>query len=90
MAICKKEPEKMIINLYELKKRREFSDIRTCCYEGINRIFNNQNLYSKYRLMIASNRADYLSVLSDWENVGTDLNKAIKDYEYSYLGEQSD
>ncbi len=90
MAIRKKEPEKMIANLYELKKRRMFSNIYTGCYEGINRIFNNQNLYSKYRFMVTSNRADYLSVLSDWKNVGTDLNTAIKDYEYSYLGEQRD
>ncbi len=90
MAICKKEPENMIATLYESKKRRMFPGIRTDYYEGINRIFNNQNLYSKYRFMVASNRADYLSILSDWKNVGTDLNKAIKDYDYSYSGEQGD
>lgn len=90
MAIPKKEPEKMIVNIDKLKKRRNISDIRTGCYEGFNRIFNNQNLYSKYRVIVESSGADYLSILSDWENVGSDLNKAIKDYEYSYLGEQSD
>jgi len=77
-------------SLYDLKNRNKFSDVSNSCFEGINRIFNNQNLYSKYRLMITSNRADHRALLSDWENVGTDLSRAIKDYEYSYLGEQSD
>ncbi len=90
MAVRKKEPEKKIDNLYEVKKRQMFSGVHSGYYEGINRIFNNQSLYSKYRLMLASNRADHLSILSDWNNVGADLNKAIKDYEYSYLGEHSD
>ena len=90
MAICKKEHKKMIANLYEFKKRKKNWDILAGYHEGINRIFNNQNLYSKYRLMIASNRADYFSILSDWENVGADLNMAIKDYKNIHLGEQSD
>lgn len=90
MATCKKEHEKMIANLYELKKRRKLADIRISYHEGVNRIFNNQNLYSEYSLMIASNRADYYSILSDWKNVGTDLNKAIKDYKNIDLGEQCD
>ncbi len=90
MAICKQKPKKMIVNLYELKKKGMLSDICSGYYEGINRIFNHHNLYSKYRIMLASDRSDYLSVLSDWENVGVDLSKAIKDYELNHLGEHSD
>lgn len=90
MAICKQEHENMIANLYEFKKHRMMLGIRTSCYEGINRIFNNHNLYSKYRIMLTLNKTDYLSALSDWKNVGTDMNKAIKEYESSRLGEQGD
>ncbi len=90
MAICKQKSEKTTTSLYEFKMQRIMTVIQPGIFEGINRIFNNQNLYSKYRIMVASNSTDYFSVLSDWKNVGADLNKAIQDYESRRLGEQGD
>jgi hypothetical protein len=86
MAKCKQELEKTA-NLYEFRKNRIMMSIKPGFFEGINRIFNHQKLYSNYRIMVASSSTDYVSILSDWKNVGLDLNGAIKDYERSSLGE---
>lgn len=86
MAIFKQELEETT-NLYEFKKHRMIMGVKPGFFEGINRIFNNQKLYSNYRIMVASNSTDYFSILSDWKNVGVDLNMAIKDYEHGSLGE---
>jgi len=89
MTIFKQELKKTT-NLYEFKKHRMIMGVKPGFFEGINRIFNNQKLYSNYRIMVASNSTDYFSILSDWANVGADLNKAIQDYVSSRLGEQGD
>lgn len=64
-----------------LKLKTDFLLPKDNFWVGMGSVLNLSGRYFTYNYSKSDNEADFKAILSDWQNVGRDIEKAKKDFE---------